>query len=279
MDNINHINDFKITYVDTVIKDDQPVEHYHNAYELVYFIKADLRMFIKDKCYHIEDGDLMFVNEFVIHKMVYHSGTHYTRYVINFKRDFLYEVMRAMKVECLMDNIESKCYKSVGIHIKEKGEIEKLYRTIFENSKKLAQGQNVVEAIIKSSMVILLTYYHHLMNSSPPARELEKTSQQVKNIIQYIDSHYAQTISLDLLQDIFFLNKYHIAHIFKRVTGFSIVEYIQYRRVIEAQKMLRNTNKEITDICYDCGFNNIQHFCRVFKKITCTTPLQYRRPT
>jgi YesN/AraC family two-component response regulator len=80
-----------------------------------------------------------------------------------------------------------------------------------------------------------------------------------------------------LLEEKFYLNKFHISHVFKEITDFSVIEYVQQRRVIEAQKQLTYSQKKIIDICFDCGFNNIQHFHRVFKKITGVTPHKYRK--
>lgn len=44
------------------------------------------------------------------------------------------------------------------------------------------------------------------------------------------------------------------------------MEYVQYRRVIEAQKLLKDTDNDIISVYYECGFNNVQHFYLVFKK-------------
>ncbi|HHV96245.1 MAG TPA: helix-turn-helix transcriptional regulator [Clostridiaceae bacterium] len=82
---------------------------------------------------------------------------------------------------------------------------------------------------------------------------------------------------MESLEKRFHFSKYYLSHIFKQLTGFTIIEYVQHRRIIEAQRMLRYTNKDIIEIGYDCGFNNIQHFYRVFSKITGTTPLHYRK--
>ena len=53
-----------------------------------------------------------------------------------------------------------------------------------------------------------------------------------------------------------------------------IMEYVQHRRVIEAQKKLIETRNSIIDIYLDCGFSNAQHFHRIFKRLPGTTPSQ-----
>ena len=104
-----------------------------------------------------------------------------------------------------------------------------------------------------------------------------KKDLQVRRIISYIDKAYADQITLKSLQQTFHLNQYHISHIFKDVTGFTVNEYIQYRRVIEAQKMLKDPDADIAAVCFDAGFKTIQHFYRVFKKIAKTTPSRYQK--
>lgn len=139
-----------------------------------------------------------------------------------------------------------------------------------------ALSEVVRQANIKTCLIQILTCYADLANKSENIKTIDKIESIIQKIIKYLDMHYMDNVTLDIIESEFFLNRYYIAHTFKEITGYTVIEYLQYRRIIEAQKQLRETQREIVEICYDCGFNNIQHFCRVFKKIARTTPFKYR---
>lgn len=283
---IANTEQFTISFRDTTIKNTNEREHYHDAYELDYFIQADIEIFIKDTKYTIKDGDVLLINEYDIHRIVYNQNTHYQRYVINFKRNYLEDLFQVLEIEGLLAKIENNEYKKISLNLNQRSEMQSLFDKIKELSNQHKPNQQnqmgniksakMQQALIKSNLLMLLEYYHKLNKDINPPEKNDKKEIHVQKIITYINNNYMNQIDLELLENNFYLNKYYISHIFKEITGFSVIEYIQHQRIINAQKMLNNTDREIANICYDCGFNNLQHFYRVFKKISGTTPKNYR---
>ncbi|HOJ09843.1 MAG TPA: AraC family transcriptional regulator [Clostridiales bacterium] len=268
------ITDYRDSKVDQVLS----LEHYHDSYELDFFIKADIQIFVKDRRYEISNGDVLFISEYDVHKVLYNIGTHYTRYVINFKKEFLIDLLRFFKIDNLLEKIQKNDYKKVRVSINRRNEFESQFKTLlalYDSSRENCNAETAV--LIKSYLVILLTRFNETLKNAKPICEQQKKDHFVSRIIDFIDSNYAGVINLDLLEKEFHLNKYYISHVFKEITGFTVMEYIQNRRIIEAQILLKSTSKDITEICYDCGFNNVQHFYRVFSKITNITPYNYRK--
>ena len=274
--------EFSINFRDSKIKQPQFLEHYHDSYELDLFIKANIQIFVKDRKYEIADGDILFISEYEVHKIIYNMGEHYTRYVINFKKDFLLDLLNFLELKELFGTIEKNQLKKAALNLNRRNEIEGLCKTmhsIYNQSLDInSLNKNVrTMALIKSYLVIFLIRFDDMLKAANNVSLIpQKKDSQVAEIIKYIDTNYMNLISLSVLEKEFHLNKYYISHIFKDITGLSIIEYTQYRRIIEAQKMLTNTNKDIVDICLDCGFNNMQHFYRVFSKITRVSPYKYR---
>ena len=69
----------------------------------------------------------------------------------------------------------------------------------------------------------------------------------------------------------------HFGTVFRQATGRTFVAHVQQRRVEEAKVLLTTTRKSITEICLDCGFTNLTHFNRVFRRWTKKSPRQYRK--
>lgn len=103
------------------------------------------------------------------------------------------------------------------------------------------------------------------------------TNQDWKRILPLLDflnENYMEPISLDMLAKKFAFSKYHLCHMFKNVTGSSIKEYIIQKRIILAQKLLRQ-NISVQEVGERSGFQTNSHFIRTFKEYTGTSPRKY----
>ncbi len=281
MENINIIrtNDLYAVYKNSA-SGQVPMQHYHDAYEIVFFISVDLEVFIKDTRYEIHDGDIIFINEFNIHRFIYkETSTSYNRYLINFKKDYLLPNLKATGIECILEDLKDSRSTHAATTLKEKSELEALFKAMIaaKNSCSETLPNHFKEAALKSYLMLILIHIWQLIKNYRTQNTMSKKGKFVQEIIQFIDKNYMTAISLELLEEKFHMDRFHISHVFKDITDFSIIEYVQQRRIIEAQKMLKDSKSEIVDICFDCGFNNIQHFYRVFKKISGITPDKYRK--
>lgn len=252
----------------------EPLEHYHDSYEIAFYIEAKLNIFVRDKNYPISAGDIVFIDEYDIHKVIYSKDMRYTRYVINFRRDFIIDLLNALKTESVLDSLLNRDYKRVSINLKQTSNLEEsfkhLYNTYLETSVK---DTDIHNAKIKSQLILLLIKINELFSQRKPiSQAYGKKDYLVQQIVNYIDINYAKPINLDLLEKEFYVSKFYLSHVFKELTGFPVVEYILQRRVLEAKKMLHDGSKDILDISLECGFNNLQHFYRVYKRIMHETP-------
>ncbi len=272
------LSDFRFSYSETKINKATSIHHYHDTFEIILYVKADLQIFIKDYEYQISDGDLFFINEYDIHYIMYNATPNYARYVIHFKKDFLFPILKALNMDGILGKLASATYKKVHPNLKDRTELISLFEAIH---KATGYGHEPYDetsrAQVLSNMMLLLIRLHELLQSEGPLKKLTKNDILVQNVVRYIDTHFMDTINLDQISGSLYSNKYHLCHLFKKKTGITVMEYVQYRRIIESQKLLKNTGKDITSIYYDCGFNNVQHFYRVFRRISKVTPFQYRK--
>lgn len=99
-----------------------------------------------------------------------------------------------------------------------------------------------------------------------------------RRIKNHIDSCYMEeNINLGSIAEANHLSQYYLAHIFKKMTGFSPMQYVIKRRIGEAQSLLINTALPITEIALMVGYKNSNHFHSAFSKIVGTTPGGYRK--
>ena len=99
----------------------------------------------------------------------------------------------------------------------------------------------------------------------------------VRGILSYLDRHYRESVSLEQLEQRFFLSRNHICRSFKKATGLTVSQYVNRRRMTDVQRMLRSSGLPIAEICYAVGFGDVAYFTKLFHRITGCTPSQYRR--
>jgi two-component system, response regulator YesN len=98
----------------------------------------------------------------------------------------------------------------------------------------------------------------------------------IEQAIQYIEKRYTEKISADGLSLEFGMSKPKLQLGFRKKTGFTLYKYIQQVRIIKAKELLIDTNYPVKAIADAAGFPNESHFCKLFKKITTTSPVNFR---
>ena len=104
-----------------------------------------------------------------------------------------------------------------------------------------------------------------------------KREQLVYKIVDYLNEHYAENLTLQKISEKFFISASNLSHAFKKETGLSPIQYIMQRRIGEAQSLLVETSLPIQEIEYQLGFNDTAHFSKMFKKYVGVTPKEYRK--
>jgi AraC family transcriptional regulator of adaptative response / methylphosphotriester-DNA alkyltransferase methyltransferase len=98
----------------------------------------------------------------------------------------------------------------------------------------------------------------------------------ITQIVQWIEAHYMETLSLDKLAELFHGSPYHLHRTFKRIKGITPSEYIQQIRMEKAMKALKGTDLTVMEIATAVGIPNAAHFATLFQKRTGLTPTKYR---
>jgi AraC-like DNA-binding protein len=115
-----------------------------------------------------------------------------------------------------------------------------------------------------------------LASSSFAHTERGTESRRVAKVKQYINDHYQQELRLSGLADLVGMSPVAFSRFFKIRSGKTLSSYIQDVRLGFAARLLVDTTKNISEICYECGFNNLSNFNRIFKETRGTTPRSFR---
>ncbi len=145
------------------------------------------------------------------------------------------------------------------------------YVGITHNGKKF-WGVGIDEDIIRSSINALVI----AVNQIDSVKEVKNSKdERINSIINYIQENYL-TVTLDDLSQQFYLSKPYLSKYIKEKSGMTFGENVKRIRLNKASTLLRNGNMKVEKVAEAAGYQNVEHFNRLFKKKYGMTPVQYR---
>lgn len=113
---------------------------------------------------------------------------------------------------------------------------------------------------------------------NPAQSQINSTGKRdLQEVKDYLDQHYFEKITLDILSDMFYINKFYLTRLFKEQFGYSVTSYLLQVRITQAKLLLRFSALPIETVGLKCGMSDANYFSRMFKKIEGMTPGEYRR--
>jgi len=265
-------NDFKIAKVKRDNTDTKQSSHIHPYYEIFYLINGDCTFFINHNIYKLNRGDLVIVPEGEIHKSTYPESGYSERFIVSFRENNLGWLNEILGEEIVKQSLNMGI---ISIPDKRRDYVESLmYKMLFES-----EGQDILSpAFIKTGLVELLLFIIRCQRYEENViKEIDVDNQLMQEIATYIYDNYDKRISLDDMSRKFHISRSYLSKKFKTITGFGFKEYLINVRIKNACTLLLETNKSITDIAFECGFNDSNYFGDAFRHVKGMSPNKYRK--
>ena len=112
---------------------------------------------------------------------------------------------------------------------------------------------------------------------NPAATEKWTDHPEINKVIRFIHNHYDRQITLAAMSDYVNMASSYLSDLFKKKTGMTLIRYLHGVRVDQAKVMLRATQMTIGEIADRVGFENVNYFIKIFKRLTRLTPSEYRK--
>lgn len=251
--------------------------HSHDSYEIYYMRAGERFYFIKDRSYHVKKGDLVLIQPHVLHKTTEAHSPYHERILINFKEPFMEPIQHT-----ILEGLYTAFEEGPILHpdARELMLIESIMEKMLREQKQPGHGTKGYVRMLLGELLLMI--YRHVQQSDGKSRTTEHPTtlhRKVSDIVKYINEHFREPMSLKGLSGNFHISPYYLCRIYKEVTGFGVIEYVNSLRVQEAQKLLKSSRLSVTDITEKVGFDSSTHFGRIFKSVCGMSPLQYRKWT
>lgn len=249
--------------------------HFHPEYELNFIYRGKgVRRIVGDHSDEISDIELVLVGPNLIHGWELHKCRCKEIYeiTIHIQQDLLNEKMLSRRIfKGIRDMLDRAKH---GILFSEESTLKVMPRLML--LPKLNGIQYFLEFV---AIMNELADSGDQMLLSTQASELHdfQNSQRIKRVYDFIQENFHRKISLGEISQLVNMSPVSFNRFIKSRTGKTFINYVNDTRISYATRWLIETEKSISEISYDCGFNNIANFNRVFKRAKNCTPSEFRR--
>lgn len=264
-------SEFKVEIAKQV-RHTMPEMHYHDFYEIYIQDLGSRDHVVSNTFYKLMPHDIMLLKPHMLHQSI--SPDTHTRTIVYFTPEFLHtfftefavsELLSPFRYECL--SLSSENYYRAAAVIKEMSQIDRHHPTasayIF-----LSELLQIISKNIRDFPPDNVQKEENDMHST----EIHAVSP----LISYVHENFLTLASLKEIADTFYITPSHLCRTFKQLTGYTVIQYINMLKIQKACILLHDTEKNITDIALECGFNSTMYFCKLFKATLNLTPSQYR---
>jgi AraC-like DNA-binding protein len=247
--------------------------HYHPEYEIVYIEGADGTRHVGEHISRFEGSDLVLIGPFIPHlNFDYGIKTPYKKYVLHIKEDFLDKVFPQMPELSDIKTLFEQARKGIYFSGASKAEIGEALKKIFE----LTHFEQFM-AILKLLQMMANAAEKYTLHANPVGQHYNlKEQQRLKVVYAYIETHYQEKMDIIDMAKLTHLTHAAFCRYFKKMTLMTFTEFVNQYRVNQAKKLLLLDNN-VTEVCFQCGFESLSYFNRVFKKVTGLNPKQFKQ--
>lgn len=247
-------------------------EHSHNLCEIFYLKSGSCIYSLNNSIYHLSAGDLFIVTPGDSHCTRYEGLIPCERIVVYFDMNIIHKDYWNKHRE-ILDNL-SRSGKVVLVK-NGKQRLEALLERMLEENN--LPDEFSYDFLVLQAMTLLLHIQRDGIFVYEQINYKEGISNDIEDALRYIAQNFAQPLTLDEVADNVGLSPTYLSKKFKKVTGVTFKEYMNYIRIHQACQMLITTDDTITTIATNCGFNSSNYFKDCFRRINGLSPRSFRR--
>jgi AraC-like DNA-binding protein len=261
----------------TVFNNINFLAHWHSEVEVVLVCEGKLGVGINSEYHVLEKGDISICTSGDIH--YYNSkDMESTIILIVFRPELTGNAINLLtNTKFIYPFINSSTLKEININASILNNIKTCFNNILnEIEDKDTYYQVLVRSHLMELIGLLLRHFPHCSSNSSEKIGSENSLGIVQKAINYLENNYTRDVSLEDVSAFLGITPFYFSKIFKKTTGLNFKTYLNTLRVEKAYHLLKSTDDSIIDVAYECGFNSIRTFNRVFKFDKGITPSSLR---
>ena len=251
--------------------------HWHNEFEIDYVLQGNGEFICGDEHFSVSPGDVIMISPNMLHAAYPSSNMdlHYIAFVFHSNMLGL-ESNDRCSTHCIRPLITGQLLVNMKYDSghKDYSVIQSLTEKIISCANK---NNPYDDLLLKSTLLQLYWYFEKSDNLLSSQGNNISYSTLIRPALEHMTYYYMDSITINELSSMCAISSSHFMNSFKKAVGCSAVEFLIHLRIKAACTALTETTDDISTISFSCGFNNLSNFNKQFKKITGSSPLEYRK--
>lgn len=267
---------FPIQKYITRLAADYPVitTHWHEEAELTLITKGSCTYQIDLMEYEAKESDIIFISPLLLHSITVGDCEEFFSETYVFHMNFLglnaTDICSTRYLTPLMNQEFSIPYLITSTH----PAYTSLYKC-FRQITSLYTGEITGYELALKSLLLQCIFLLLQYSSKNNTADSKATSDKLKCVLDYIDMHYSEHITVSELAGLCYFSDYHFMRFFKKHMNMTCIEYINNYRLEKSVEQFEHGNTSIMEVSLSVGFHNLSYFHRAFKKKYHMTPLEF----
>lgn len=260
----------------TNLKPDYPVvtTHWHEEAEFTLITAGQALYQIDLTEYPVEAGDLLFIPPLVLHSISLQEYPKISSETYVFHMNFLggnsTDICSTRYLTPLVNQEFFMPYLIKPEH-PAYASLRKIFNQINSLYGEAVTGYELaLKSLFLQAIFLLLQYSKRNLSSGT-----DTSSDKLKQVLDFIETHYAQNITISELAKLCYFSDYHFMRFFKKHMNMTCVEYINNLRLEKSVELFEQGNTSILDVSLSTGFHNLSYFHKVFKRKYHITPKSF----
>lgn len=249
--------------------------HYHDFHKILILLSGEVTYCIEGRNYNLRPNDIILVNSGEVHKPILRSNIPYERMIIYISPDYLSEYRdEGNDLSLCFHQAMARQSHVLRLHSSRNGKLGSAIRELDRSLQDEDYANELYHRILFLEFMIQLNraaLHNHIEFIGDST-----SNEKILAILDYLNEHLTDDITIDELSARFFLSRYYLMHTFKEQTGYTIGSYLTTKRLFLARDLIAR-GTPLTDVCYNCGFHNYSTFSRAYKKNFGESPREYRQ--
>ncbi|MGG7096501.1 AraC family transcriptional regulator [Clostridium sardiniense] len=244
--------------------------HWHTECEIIRILEGDMLIIINEEKILAKKGDILF-----IHDGIFHGGT---------PKDCVYDcIVFDMNLLLKQNHACTKQIQNIINHNKviepklptDISELRTCCNNLFDSMQIKNTGYEFVTQGSLYHLLGIILKHELYINKNKNTKRNQQKILQFKKVLSIIENEYSNPISLEDLSRAAGMTPKYFCRFFHEMTNKTPIEYLNYYRIESASEQLITTDLPVTEIAFNCGFNDVSYFIKTFKKYKNVTPKKY----
>ncbi|MGL5437084.1 MAG: helix-turn-helix domain-containing protein [Lachnospiraceae bacterium] len=248
------------------------MEVYSDFYGLSLITQGERKLITPHMISLLTVGDVGFTDKQMYHRATYMTSLPYERYLIKFTDKMIDYLLDSLGISSISTFLTQPVYRfSLEIQTK----LKRLFQSmLYEFQHYGKYSEMILERCLQELILIIKREY---LPYSSDDLIICNANNKVIDAVQYIDTHYQKTPSLEQVAASVHFSSSHFSRLFKETMKMTYSSYLASVKLQHARIQLIHTTQTIDEIAVSCGFSSGNYLCSQFKKCHGITPTNYRR--